>query len=99
MTGAARPDAARWLFGCLAASLALAVVAHHVWWTGFVLVDRRFLVVLAALWCLARPTSVGRFAVLLGVVVTHSALALPAVSDHMLLVTVAGAASARSPRR
>lgn len=86
----ARADPARWLFGCLAGSLALAIVLHHAWWTGFVVVDRRFLVVLAALWCLARPASVGRFALFAAVLILHCALSLPAVGDHVLLVAFAG---------
>ncbi len=80
------------LFGAYAALLACALLVHQLWWGGFVLWHPHGALVLAALWCLARPRSVARFLLLVATAVVALALDLPQVGDHLLLVLVTGMA-------
>ena len=49
-----------WLFGGFALLLAISLILHQVWWDGFEVRSPHFLVILAALWTVLRPTSVVR---------------------------------------
>ncbi|HEV2819374.1 MAG TPA: HTTM domain-containing protein, partial [Solirubrobacteraceae bacterium] len=82
---------ARWLFGLFALLLALSLLLHQLWWDGFEVFSVHFLVVLAALWVLFRPTSVARLLALLAAEVLAVALDMPGVGSHTLLVLVLGA--------
>ncbi|MGI8776617.1 MAG: hypothetical protein ACR2LJ_04365 [Acidimicrobiales bacterium] len=80
-----------WLFGLFAFLLALSLIVHQLWWGGFGIDARHFLVVLAALAVLRRPTSVARFLAMIAVEVVAVGLDMPDVGSHTLLVLVIGA--------
>jgi len=82
---------AKWLFGLFALLFALSLLLHQLWWDGFEVFSPHFLVVLAALWVVFRPTSVVRFLTLLAAEVLAVALDMPGVGSHTLLVLVLGA--------
>ena len=78
-------------FGLFAFLLALALILHQLWWNGFEVPSAHFVVIVAALWVMGRPTSVTRFLLMLAAEVVAVALDLPYVGDHTLLVLVTGA--------
>lgn len=80
-----------WLFGLFTFLLALSLIVHQLWWGGFEIDTRHFLVVLAALAVLRRPTSVGRFLAMIGSEVVAVGLDMPDAGSHTLLVLVIGA--------
>jgi hypothetical protein len=82
---------ARWLFGLFAVLLALSLILHQLWWDGFEVFSVHFLVVLAALWVVMRPTSVVRFLTMLAAEVLAVAVDMPGVGSHTLFVLVLGA--------
>lgn len=82
---------ATWLFGLFALAFAVSLILHQLWWEGFEVLSIHFLVVLAALWCILRPTSVARFGAMLAAEVLSVALDMPEVGSHTLLVGVSGA--------
>ncbi|MDQ3091602.1 MAG: HTTM domain-containing protein [Actinomycetota bacterium] len=81
----------RWLFGLFALLFALSLVLHQVRWFGFEVFSVHFLVVVAALWCAVRPTSVPRFLTMLAAEVFSVSLDMPDVGSHTLLVLVSAA--------
>ncbi|MBA3421592.1 MAG: HTTM domain-containing protein [Thermoleophilaceae bacterium] len=87
----ARPADATWLFGLFALLFALSLILHQLWWGGFEVLSPRFLVILAALWTVQRPTSVARFLAMVVAEVFSVALDMPDVGSHTLLVLVSGA--------
>jgi len=80
-----------WMFGLFAGALALSLILHQVWWFGFEVLSVHFVVVLAALWTLFRPTSIVRVLAMLAAEVCSVALDMPDVGSHTLLVLVSGA--------
>lgn len=98
MTAASTPDRSasdadvRLLFGLLSLLLALSLVLHQLWWEGFELWSWHFVVIVAALWAAARPTSVRRFVAMVGAEVVSVAIDMPGVGSHTLLLGVCGAA-------
>ncbi len=82
---------ATWLFGLFALAFAVSLIFHQLWWEGFEVLSVHFLVVLAALWSILRPTSVARFLAMLAAKVLSVALDMPEVGSHTLLVLVSGA--------
>jgi len=70
---------------------AVALILHQLWWGGFDVGSPDFLVVVAALWALLRPMSVGRFATMTATKVVAVALDMPFVGSHTLLVLIGGA--------
>ncbi len=83
---AARPED-RGLAG-FAVALALALLAHQLWWRGLPAFDRHGLVVLCAAWVLARPAAPARLALLAAAEVLAIARDLPSIGDHTLLAAV-----------
>ena len=79
-----------WLFGAFALLLAVALIIHQIWWDGFEVRSPHFLVVVAALWTVLRPTSVVRFITMIAVEVLAVALDMPDVGSHTLLLLVSG---------
>ena len=79
-----------WLFGAFALLLAISLILHQLWWDGFEVRSAHFLVILAALWTVLRPTSVGRFLTMIAIEVFAVALDMPDVGSHTLLVMVSG---------
>ena len=82
---------ARWLFGLFALAFAVSLILHQLWWEGFEVLSVHFLVVVAALWTVLRPTSVARFVAMLAAEVLSVGLDMPEVGSHTLLVGVSGA--------
>lgn len=80
--------ASGWGFPLLGSVLAVALVLDQLWWGGFEITSRHGVVVLAALVVLVRPSSVARWAVLLGADVVSVAADMPAVGTHRLLALV-----------
>jgi len=78
-------------FALLSSLLAIALLLHQLWWGGFEVSSLHFVVVVAALWALARPGSVGRFAAMLGAEVVVVAREMPAVHSHTLMLAVCAA--------
>ncbi|WP_026911687.1 hypothetical protein [Patulibacter minatonensis] len=74
-----------------AALLAVALVLHVLWWHGVVVRSPWLLVVVAAAFVLARPSSVVRLAVLLAVAAAAIVAELPALGTHLLLVLAVAA--------
>ena len=103
---AARPADATGLFGLFAAAFAVSLILHQLWWFGFEVLSPHFVVVVAALWTILRPTSVRRFLAMISAEVVSVALDMPDVGSHTLLVlvscacvlTYAGWTTARSRR-
>ncbi|MBA2261990.1 MAG: HTTM domain-containing protein [Solirubrobacterales bacterium] len=83
---------ARWLFGLFAALLASSLILHQLWWDGFEVFSVHFVVILAALSVVLRPTSVVRLLIMLAAEVLAVAVDMPGVGSHTLLVAVLGAA-------
>ena len=81
----------RLLFTLFAAMVAIALLLHRLWWTGFETSALNLIVVFAAFWVLLRPRSVTRFALMLGAEVVSVAIRMPDVGDHTLLIGVIGA--------
>ncbi len=79
------------LFALFAVLLGLSLILHQLWWEGFEVRSLHFLVVLAALWVVLRPTSVVRFLTMVALEVLAVALDMPDVGDHTLLVLVISA--------
>ena len=84
----ARSAEAIWLFGLFAAAFALSLILHQIRWFGFEVLSPHFVVVVAALWTLLRPTSVVRFLTMVAAEVVSVALDMPDVGSHTLLVLV-----------
>ena len=84
----ARPADATWLFGLFAAAFALSLLLHQLWWFGFEVLSPHFVVVVAAVWTILRPTSVRRFLTMVAAEVVSVALDMPDVGSHTLLVLV-----------
>ncbi|HEV2769123.1 MAG TPA: HTTM domain-containing protein [Solirubrobacteraceae bacterium] len=82
---------ATWLFGLFSLAFAVSLILHVLWWEGFEVASVDFLVVLAALWTVLRPTSVARFLTMLAAEVLSVALDMPEVGSHTLLVGLSGA--------
>ena len=82
-----RPEASS-RFALLSLLLAIALLLHQLWWGGFEVRSLHFVVVVAALWTIARPGSVGRFAAMLGAEVVSVAREMPAVHSHTLMLAV-----------
>ncbi|GGF16648.1 hypothetical protein GCM10007298_10840 [Williamsia phyllosphaerae] len=78
------------MFGLFSTLLAGSLILHQLWWDGLETNSLHALVVLAALWLLVRPTSVGRFAIMLAAEVVAVGHDLPYVGDHTLVVFVTG---------
>ncbi len=91
MTSRDQARDARWLFGFFAAAFALSLILHQLRWFGFEVLSVHFLVILAALWTILRPTSVARFLTMIGAEVFSVALDMPDVGSHTLLVLVSSA--------
>jgi len=89
----AQPSTAdgRLRFGLFSALLALALIAHQLWWDGFEVPSLHFAVVLAAFWVLLRPTSVGRLLAMLALELLAVWRDMPGVGSHTLLAAVCGA--------
>jgi hypothetical protein len=83
-----RPADATWLFGLFAAAFALSLILHQLWWFGFEVFSAHFVVVVAALWTMLRPTSVRRFLTMVAAEAVSVALDMPDVGSHTLLVLV-----------
>jgi hypothetical protein len=79
-----------WLFGAFALLLAISLILHQLWWDGFEVRSPHFLVILAALWTVLRPTSVVRFLTMMAMEVFAVALDMPDVGSHTLLLLVSG---------
>ena len=79
-----------WLFGAFALLLAFALILHQLWWDGFEVRSPHFLVILAVLWTVLRPTSVVRFLTMIAMEVFAVALDMPDVGSHTLLLLVSG---------
>ena len=79
------------LFGAFSALLALALLLHQVWWHGFEVASPHLAVVLTAFAVLARPSSVRRFLLMLGVETAVVAAEMPGAGSHTLMVGVLGA--------
>ena len=79
-----------WLFGAFALLLAISLILHQMWWDGFEVRSPHFLVILAALWTVLRPTSVVRFLTMMAMEVFAVALDMPDVGSHTLLLLVSG---------
>lgn len=88
---AASDGDARSLFGLFSFLLALSLILHRLWWSGFELEGLHFVVIVAAFWVLLRPRSVGRFLAMLALQVVSVAVDMPDVGDHTLLVGLVGA--------
>lgn len=86
----ARHADATWLFGLFALLFALSLILHQLWWDGFEVLSPHFLVILAALWTVLRPTSAVRFLTMIAAEVLSVALDMPDVGSHTLLVLVSG---------
>lgn len=86
-SGTVKPEASS-RFALLSLLLAAALLLHQLWWGGFEVRSLHFVVVVAALWVMARPGSVGRFVAMLGAEVVSVAREMPAVHSHTLLVLV-----------
>ncbi len=85
---AQQPAALFWLFSLL---FAVSLLLHQLWWYGFELLSPHFVVVLAALWVVVRPASVGRFLTMTSAEVVSVAIDMPDIGSHTLLVLVIGA--------
>lgn len=68
-----------------AQAFALALIAHQLWWGGFTVLHPHGLVVLVALWVLARPSSAQRLKALFAAEALSVALDLSTVGDHTLI--------------
>jgi hypothetical protein len=89
----ARPEPDR-PFAAFAATFALALLAHQLWWRGAPGLDPHGLVTLLALWVLARPAAPARLAALAVAEVAAVARDLPTVGDHTLLAALTALAFA-----
>jgi hypothetical protein len=88
-----RPDPDR-PFAAFAAALALALIAHQLWWRGVPAFDLHGLVVALAVWVLARPGAPVRLAALATAEALAVARDLPTIGDHTLLAAVTALAFA-----
>ncbi|GAA1459131.1 HTTM domain-containing protein [Williamsia maris] len=70
----------------------MSLILHQLWWDGLETDSLHAVAILAALWLLVRPTSVGRFALMLAAEVVAVGHDLPYVGDHTLVVFVTGVA-------
>ena len=75
-------------FALFATAFALALVAHQLWWRGVPGPDLHGIVVVLAIWVVARPAAAVRLAALAAAEVVAVAHDLPAVGDHTLLAAV-----------
>lgn len=83
---AAAGDADARAASLFAVLLAAALLLHVLWWHGPVLGSPWTVVAAAAAWVLARPSSVGRLALLLAAASVAIVAELPALGTHLLLV-------------
>jgi hypothetical protein len=90
--GSDEPGAVR--FALLSSGLALAVIAHQLWWEGPEVPSKHFAVVVLALAVLARPSSVALLALLLGAEAVVVWDDMPGAGSHTLLLGVVAAATA-----
>ena len=75
-------------FALFAAAFALALITHHLWWRGVPGPDLHGVVVVLALWVVARPAAPVPVAALAATEVVAVARDLPTVGDHTLLAAV-----------
>ncbi|MBJ7289586.1 HTTM domain-containing protein, partial [Williamsia sp.] len=78
------------MFGLFSTLLAVSLILHQLWWDGLETDSLHAVAILAALWLLVRPTSVGRLAIMLAAEVVAVGHDLPYVGDHTLVVLVTG---------
>lgn len=83
---AERLDNARWMFDVFAFLLALGVLFHQAYLSDWRVFSHHMVVSLAAIAVLARPSSVNRLAVLAASQIVASAIDLPNLRNHWLLL-------------